>query len=161
MAIIVGVTAALGLTGLTPPQPWITYNATASAPVGFYRLASTKGLRTGDQVLSRLPPDIAQFADYRRYVPSGVPVLKTIAAPPGATVCRRGATIFVNGAPVAEALKYDRARRPLAVWHGCRTLQGDQVFLLSTHSRASFDGRYFGPTSANLIVAKAFPLWTW
>ena len=156
-----GVASGLAMSTWSPASPIVTYNATASAPMGFYRLEHASRIGVGDYVLSHLPPDAARLADHRRYVPASVPVLKRVAAGPGASVCRSGARLLVEGRAVARALTRDHAGRPLPAWSGCRVLGHGQVFLLSTRNPASFDGRYFGPTSAALIIAKAHPLWTW
>jgi type IV secretory pathway protease TraF len=61
---------------------------------------------------------------------------------------------------VAHRLGVDRKGRPLPAWTGCRTVFGDQVFLLNDSAPDSFDGRYFGPTDRRGIVGRLVPLWT-
>lgn len=161
MTMAGSVSAALALTVLIAMPKWIAYNPTSSAPRGFYRLTNPGPPRIGAQVLASLPPAIAHLANGRRYLPPGVPVLKRIAAAPGATVCREGGIVTVDAVVVARALSRDRARRPLPVWYGCHRLDRGQVFLLSGRDPAAFDGRYFGPVSVTLIRAEAYPLWTW
>jgi type IV secretory pathway protease TraF len=142
------------------PPVRLAYNATESAAVGFYAVAPVDRLAVGDQVLSRLPPATAGLADRRRYIPVTTPVLKTVAAMTGTVVCRSGGVVSIDARPVAWARPLDRAARLLPVWSGCHRLGAGEVFLLGRHPD-SFDGRYFGPTAATLIVGKARPLWTW
>ena len=52
----------------------------------------------------------------------------------------------------------DSLDRPLPWWRGCVTLKDGALFLLMD-APASFDGRYFGPTSARDVIGKATPLW--
>jgi conjugative transfer signal peptidase TraF len=153
-------TTSLALSGLGPMPTCVVYNPTASAPLGFYTVGPAQPLHAGDLVVSRLPKTAAALADRRLYVPASVPVVKTLAAAAGALVCRDGLAVTVDGRVIALARVRDHAGRPLPVWSGCRTLGPGQVLLLSRHP-ASFDGRYFGPTSTALILGRARPLWTW
>lgn len=151
---------AVGLVSATmTPHPLVVWNASASLPVGFYRVLPVDRPVVGDLVIAR-PPDglVAEFAD-RRYLPAGVPLLKRVAAVHGGTVCRLGARISIDGQIVATALPRDRHGRPLPVWQGCRTLGDQDFFLLITEQPASLDGRYVGPTPLSSIVGRAEPLW--
>lgn len=152
--------AGLAYTALARLPVKLTYNATQSAAVGFYAVEPPGRIAVGDQVLSRLPADVAALADARRYVPATTPVLKTVAATAGAVVCRTGARVIVDAHPVALARSADRAGRPLPMWAGCRRLGPGEVLLLGRPAD-SFDGRYFGPTPAALVVGRARSLWTW
>jgi conjugative transfer signal peptidase TraF len=151
---------SLALSGLGPMPTRVIYNPTASAPLGFYAVEPARPFHAGDLVVSRLPPAAAALADRRLYVPASVPVVKTVAAMVGARVCRDGLVVTIDGRVTAVARVRDHAGRLLPVWSGCRTLRPGQVLLLSRHP-ASFDGRYFGPTPAALILGRARPLWTW
>lgn len=153
-------TGSLGLGGLVSSPTRVIYNPTASAPLGFYAVDATRTFHRGDLVVSRLPAAAAALADRRLYVPASVPVVKTLAATAGDRVCRTGLKLTVDDHVVAVARFRDSAGRPLPAWSGCRTLGASQVLMLGGHP-ASFDGRYFGPTSARLIVGHARPLWTW
>lgn len=153
-------TCCLALGGPAKPAPRLIYNPTASAPLGFYVVTPVTHLRRGELVVSRLPSEAAALADRRRYVPATVPVVKTIAAGRGARVCRRGRVVTVSGHPVAVARERDSAGRALPIWSGCHSLAAGQVLLLGGRAD-SFDGRYFGPTDAALILGRARPLWTW
>src|SRR5262249_44463062 len=62
------------------PLPRLVYNATASAPLGFYRLIPAGHLARGDLVLAHLPEAAARLAADRRYLPLSVPVVKRVAA---------------------------------------------------------------------------------
>lgn len=151
---------SLALGGPAKPAPRLVYNPTASAPVGFYVVTPATHLKRGELVVSRLPPGAATLADRRRYVPASVPVVKTIAAGRGARVCRHGRGVTVSGRLIAVARERDTVGRALPIWSGCHSLAADQVLLLGGRTD-SFDGRYFGPTDAALILGRARPLWTW
>ena len=74
-----------------------------------------------------------------------MPLLKRVLALPGQTVCRIGRTITVDRIEIGDALDRDRTGRELPVWHGCRRIAGDEIFLMNADVRDSLDGRYFGP----------------
>jgi type IV secretory pathway protease TraF len=129
-------------------------------PVGLYRVLAVGDVAVGDLVAVAPPDDLAAFLAERGALPRGVPMLKHAAALAGATVCRRGAAVLIDGRRVAVALPRDRRGRPLPVWYGCRTLAAGEVFLLNPDAPESLDGRYFGPLPLSTIVARLLPVWT-
>jgi len=152
--------SAFGYRTIARPMPFVIYNASASAPLGFYRRVDGP-IRRGDFVLARLPETVARFAAARDYLPLSVPVVKRVAALAGDITCAESGTILINGQVVTEALTADRQGRALPSWQGCRTLAPDDVFLLMKDIPASFDGRYFGPIQTSAIMGRLVPLWTW
>ena len=160
------VAAAFALCGYAASAPGAprtaagSGNATASAPVGFYRVRRDRALARGDLVLAIPNPSLATFAARRGYLPSGVPLVKRIAAVAGDAVCARGNAVFINGRLAAARRAADGAGRALPAWTGCARLRRDEVFLLMANVLSSFDGRYFGPTPASQVVGVLNPLWT-
>jgi len=151
---------ALAVPSVAKPVPVLVYNASASAPLGFYRLIRGAPHRS-DFVLARLPSEAARLAAERDYIPASVPVVKRVAALAGDLVCADSGIVVINGRAVATTLLIDHDGRPLPAWKGCRPLAGDEVFLLMEGVPASFDGRYFGPVSTTAIIGELVPLWTW
>lgn len=151
----------LGVTAVARPVPLIIENASASAPLGFYRVLPARPIRRGDLVLAWAPPAARRLAARRFYLPATVPLVKRVAALAGDTVCADGAAVRINGWQVATRLPADREGRPLPAWSGCRTLGPDQVFLLMAAVPDSFDGRYFGPIGTRAVIGRLVPLWTW
>lgn len=148
----------IGLATLARPAPWLVWNASASAPMGFYRVLPGDAVR-GDLVLVRTPESARQLAAERGYLPHDVPLVKRAAALDGDTVCAAGDAISINGRVVAKRLARDRLGRPLPTWSGCHLLDGGEVFLLMEGVSDSFDGRYFGPTPTAAIIGRLAPLW--
>lgn len=148
----------IGLASLARPAPWLVWNASASAPIGLYRVVSDNAAR-GDLVLVRAPESVRQLADERHYLPSRVPLVKRIVAAGGDNVCAADNAIFINGRLVAERLTTDRLERPLPSWSGCHLLNKDEVFLLMKGIAESFDSRYFGPIPTAAIIGRLVPLW--
>jgi conjugative transfer signal peptidase TraF len=139
-----------------PTAPVLVWNASASVPLGLYRIQPGP-VRRGDLVLIRLPPDIADLADWRRYLPKSAYLIKYVVAVAGDRVCRLGDRILVNGVFAARALRRDRSGRLMPVWHGCRVLATDGIFLLARGPQ-SFDSRYFGPLPVSAVIGRAVVL---
>jgi conjugative transfer signal peptidase TraF len=137
----------------------LVWNASASAPIGLYAVHPAGTLAVSEFAVVTPPAPLARFLNARGYLPSGVPLVKRVAALPGQRVCRRGASITVDGDVVATARARDRFGRPLPSWQGCRRIVAGDVFLLNRHLD-SLDGRYFGPLPAYSIVGQAVPLLT-
>ncbi|HEY5239717.1 MAG TPA: conjugative transfer signal peptidase TraF [Rhizomicrobium sp.] len=144
-----------------PDRALLLWNATASAPLGLYRVRAKNHPARGELVLVIPSRFVAAFAASRGYLPMGIPLVKRIAALAGDTVCARNDVIFINSKPVASRLRSDHQGRVLPGWSGCRALGRDEVFLLMLQVRDSFDGRYFGPIRAAQIVGRLVPLWTY
>jgi conjugative transfer signal peptidase TraF len=153
-----GITG-LGLTIALPPLPRLVWNASASAPIGLYAVPPGAALQRGDMGVAWPPAEARHLAASRRYLPSNVPLVKRVAGIAGDTICAVDRVVTVNGRPVAERRAADAAGRPLAAWQGCIRLAPGMVFLLTTETPDSFDGRYFGPTLAQDVIGKAIPLW--
>lgn len=160
-ALRTGALAALGLAALSlsPSVPSFVWNASASAPLGLYRVEQTNGLGKGDLVLAWAPESARRLAATRGYLPESVPLAKRIAAMAGDTVCGRDGILLINGWVAAIQLPADPQGRSLPPWTGCRALTADEVLLLMAEVWDSFDGRYFGPISASAIVGKLVPIW--
>lgn len=141
-----------------PMPTLLVWNASASAPIGLYRVDPFAPPRIGDRVVVDPPAPAADLLAARRYLPRGVPLIKTVAAVAPARVCRDAQTISVDDRPLALARSTDRQGRALPVWSGCRTLAMDEVFLLTADVPDSLDGRYFGPTSRTAIRGVARPI---
>ncbi len=158
MLLGAGAIGAFVLT-ITPRHPFLIYNASASAPVGFYVLQPKSTLQRGELVLATIPVWARRLAAQRHYLPLNVPVVKRIAALSGDDICANQETVSINEKAIAIRLKSDRQGRPLPAWTGCKHLGPDDVLLLMPH-KDSFDGRYFGPISASWVSGRLVALWT-
>ncbi len=158
---LIGVSIVLVVAPLMLNFPIkLTYNASASAPVGFYRIKAPGSLKRGAFVVVPTPPGFRMMAAKRHYLPFNVPLIKRVVALSGDEICRHGQTVFVNQKPVATALSKDSQDRFLPVWQDCVTLKQNQFFALMDRPD-SFDGRYFGPLNTGDIVGIAIPVITW
>lgn len=148
------------LSAALPMSRILVWNATASVPTGLYHIRGTASLHVGERVAIEPPPWLRSYLAERGYLPSGVPLLKEIAALRGDTVCRNGLVITINGEPIGLARALDSQARPLPEWQGCRTIAADEIFVMNRRAPDSFDGRYFGPLARSQMIGRANPVWT-
>ena len=157
------VAAGLALVGLAAPLaldpvPRLVWNASASAPIGLWRITPGASVSVGDSVLVEPPSAARRLAAQRHYLPANVPMIKTIAAASGDMVCARETAITIDDRLAAVRRLADRQGRKLPWWRGCLRLSYGQVMLLNS-APDSFDSRYFGPVEEGAIIGKATPLW--
>lgn len=154
--------AAMGVyyPALVPMPIKLIWNASASAPIGFYTIDRGGPFDIGDLVAVDAPEPLMAFLVERGYLTKGVPLLKRIRGVPGQIVCRSNLAVTVDGVEVGAALERDRAGRDLPAWQGCRRILTGAVFLMNWQVNDSLDGRYFGLTSTARIIGRAVPLWT-
>ncbi len=155
-ALLIGMTIpiiALGLASVTSLPTKLIYNASASAPFGFYWI-DHEAISRGGYVYVRVPERVRNLIIQRGYLPPDVPLLKRVAGLNGDRICRQDDEISVNGLVVAIAKRRDGQGREMPDWHGCHILTEQTVFLLQDHPQ-SFDGRYFGPVDRRLIIGRA------
>lgn len=143
--------------GVRRTSPLVLWNTTASAPQGIYEVQQPRALTVGDWAVVRPDTRLSNWLSASGYLPSGVPLLKQVAAVQGQTVCRKGAVVTIDGRAAARARPMDHRQRPLPVWGGCLRLDARRVFLLNA-SPDSLDGRYFGATPVQEVVGRARPL---
>lgn len=145
---------------LTDPLPRLIWNASASAPLGLYRIRPDSDPPIGTLVAVAPPERLGRWMTARGYLGQHVLLLKHVAAKPGQRVCRIGVILSIDGKSVAVALTRDRIGRPLPVWQGCRTLEAGELLLLNPDHPDSLDGRYFGPLPAASVLGRAIPILT-
>jgi conjugative transfer signal peptidase TraF len=161
MFCVLAGTAAAAAPAVWRPDVRLVYNASASAPLGWYLIRPAMTPRVGDYVLATLQAPAAALAAERGYLPAGVPILKQVGAIAGQHVCITGDALLIDGTPFGRLRRNDSNGRALTGWPQCRRLSNGELMLLSTTNPASFDSRYFGPVSQSAVRGKAVPLWTW
>lgn len=157
--ILAGVALVVGpaWSGHAPHYIW---NASASVPIGLYRIAPADTVEVTDLAVV-LPPDpLATFLAERGYLPHGVPLLKRVLALGGTEVCREGTEITAYDTTYGTTRERDSRGRRLPNWQGCGTVAADEAFLMNWNAADSLDGRYFGPLPLSSIVGRAVPVWT-
>ena len=153
---VIGIAASSAVE--TPLR--LIWNATASAPIGFYTIEPADRIEVPELVAVMPAEPLAGFMVDRGYVGRGVPLLKRVVGLPGQRVCRLRSAITVDGVEMGDALDRDRIGRALPVWQGCRVIADSQLFLMNIDVPDSLDGRYFGPLPASSLIGRATPLYT-
>ena len=118
LTVTIGVAAALIATIVLEPLPLYIWNASASVPIGLYRLRPADQFQVTELVAVQPPEPLATFLDLNGYLPIGVPMLKRVLALPGQSVCRTGLTISVDDVAVGEAKDHDATRQAAAEMAG-------------------------------------------
>jgi len=148
--------------------PHFRLNFTESMPRGLYR-ETHEPITRGALVMDCLPPTLAEFGKQRGYLQGGdcpghtISILKKVVGIGGDEIEVEEEFIAVNNEIIfnSETREFDsRGRTIPCVARGTFTLQEDEVFLLTTYSERSWDGRYTGPTKRADILATVRPVWT-
>lgn len=158
--------ASLGVAGLAVAslsfavlnqQGLVLYNPSSSLERGFYVRAETSGQRGAVVTIPVRAVDL-DYVEASHVGAAGDRFLKRIAAVDGDRVCSETGQITINHVYVATAFQSDSAGVALPQWSGCVTLGDGEVFLLGD-DEMSFDGRYWGVTSAANIEStwRKFP----
>ena len=103
--VLLSAAAGAAITLLVTPAYRVIYNASDSAPRGWYLSIPTRDLTTGVFVFAQPPVGVEELAAERGYLPRGVPLLKQIRGTRGDLVCARDRVLTVNGAVAARALE--------------------------------------------------------
>jgi conjugative transfer signal peptidase TraF len=151
---------SFAVIAITDPLPTVIWNASASAPLGLYRIRPDNDPPAGALVAVAPPERLSRWMAARGYLGRDVPLLKHVAAKAGQRACRIGVAVSVDGRVVTVALIRDRIGRPLPAWQGCRTLAAGELLLLNPDQPDSLDGRYFGPLPASTVLGRAIPILT-
>ena len=75
--------AAFVAVAVADPLPRVIWNASASAPIGLYRIHPDRDPPTGALVAMAPPEQLSRWLAARGYLPEGVPLLKHVAAKAG------------------------------------------------------------------------------
>ncbi len=154
--ILAGVLAGIGLAVLQP-QDLVLYNPSPSIASGFY-IRADQPIERGVVVTIPVHASALGYVREGHLKAAGDRFLKRVAAMEGDRVCAANGRITINEAEAAKVLETDSAGIALPSWSGCVTLKSAEIFLLGDHE-GSFDGRYWGVTSAADIEAtwRRFP----
>ena len=158
-AVLVLSTAFILLFIFSPIIP-LVFNTTASMPRGLYYSFDCRPER-GDIIQFRPDAPHWNLALERGYISSRAQgLLKEVAAVPGDLVCWNDTHILINGQEVRSIPTEDSRGRPLTHPQGCLTVSFGEILPLAPGTTLSFDGRYFGFISSEMITDCLSPLLT-
>lgn len=158
--LFVVIAAVVALAGLAVAAlrdgDTMLYNHSPSLPTGLY--VRSEGPIARDTVVTVRAVDVAPAqAHARGFAGARDRFLKRVAALSGDEVCAHGDAITINGIRAANRHAYDSGGQSLPRWTGCRTLAARDIFLLGD-TGDSFDGRYWGVVSRDLVEGVWRPL---
>lgn len=145
-------------TSFFPNRSIFYLNLTGSEPIGIYRVVPPDTLQDGDMVVMHVPEPMHSYVYGRGWLPKGQSILKTVYAVPGETYSISDTEILVKGNYVGPIFAADRKGLPLPILRGSFIVQEDHFLPIASRMPNSFDGRYFGEVSTQLIIAKVVPL---
>lgn len=159
----------VAIAGATLHLAGITFNQTASYPVGIWRLRAGTWQK-GDIVLVDVPANhpAAAVALERGYVATRgwglapTPLVKRVIAVAGDHVLVTD-HVRVNGRAIPNSglLAFDQSGRPMMHHAVSGIVAHGDVWVLSDYSPQSYDSRYFGAIPAAGVRGSLQPLWTW
>lgn len=139
---------------------WII-NYTHSEPYGIYKLSRRHGqLQRGQMVAFPVPRQLAEMVVERGYLNPGHPLMKSVGALSGDTVCLSDTELRINGRVIGPVFVVDSSGRSLPKVRGCRTVGPGEFFPLSTYTAKSFDGRYMDVQPIEAVIGTLEPVWT-
>ena len=150
---------------IVPALIGLRLNDSPSLPVGLYMVTSDGAATLVEFCPAEPYASLATARGYREQgncPDGGAPLMKPIAARCGDTVelSTRGITVNGKTLPNSAPLSIDTNRRPLEHWpFGTYTVRQD-VWVISSYNRRSFDSRYFGPVPTNSIRDRLRPVFT-
>ncbi|MEO0883036.1 MAG: S26 family signal peptidase [Pseudomonadota bacterium] len=142
------------------PRPTLLYNPTSSAPKGWYIVDRNAGIKVGDLVAAFLPDKAADLAITRSYLPSDIPVIKTVWADAGTEYCVEQGWFKTDGRPPLRIHPLDSQGLMMPAYqNGCRRISRGHYLLISERIETSFDSRYFGEVGRESILGQADLIW--
>lgn len=144
----------------------IRVNASASLPIGLYRLTSDPAAKLVAFCPAEPFGSLSANRGYRGKgnCPDGAePLMKPIVAMAGDTVTVSPAGVAVNGVlrPNSAPIPFDTKHRPLLHWpYGRYTVASGAAWVISSYNARSFDSRYIGPVPRASIRSHLRPLLT-
>ena len=139
------------------PNPVVLWNRSPSEPEGLYVRTGARPL-PGTIIAFQAPPQAFPYADARMGYLHHIPILKSVGAGEGQSVCTDGGKLVIDGKVVAPLQSHDSHGDRLPIWHGCRLLGAGEVFVFSDRIPNSFDSRYYGPIKTDQILGVFRPL---
>lgn len=172
LILAAGAAIASILAAAANQRDFVIYNHSPSVPTGFY-VRSSAPVEPGVFVTVRARDVAPGEAERRQFDDSSDRFIKRVVAAAGARVCGDGRQLRIEGedivvigaddaagddgdhergrAAVVRVLHGDdEVHQRIAGWRGCRVLADGEVLLLGD-TPDSFDGRYWGPVSIDLI----------
>jgi len=136
-------------------------NLTPSEPLGIYKKILFDGkLKKGELVIFKVPDAAKVYVYGRGWLKKEMPLLKEVRGIAGDQYTISSDGLLINGDHVGQVSTQDSQGKPLPKLRGRFVIKTGYFLPISTYSKKSFDGRYFGVVSVKSIIGKAIPFWT-
>ena len=158
---IIGVAFLLILIGFR-------FNVTDSIPFGLYRITNLKKLKNSYVIFCPENRPVFQLAKNRGYIDSGLCpgvygyLMKKVVATGGDEVSITNDGVLVNQSliPFSKPLPLDGIKRPMPQEHFfAYQLKEKEILTMTSQSKWSFDGRYYGPIHVGQVKGVITPIW--
>lgn len=139
----------------------IVVNPSPSIAVGFYLVKFNERTPERGGYVAFDPDSSAGWYAYRMgWIREGAPYLKRVYGLPGDRVCVTRSAVSVNGVVLGAVRAKDSNGRviPRAI-DGCLVVPAGRFFPMGDGASNSYDGRYYGTVSNNMIRGRVAPLW--
>ncbi|NKB82782.1 MAG: hypothetical protein GKS05_13320 [Nitrospirales bacterium] len=158
--LVAGTLLLIGVVSFVKPTPIMVYNHSPSLPEGVYWLSSfhPDSYAMGDIVVIPTTTN-AWPSGFAHHLNPGATLLKIIIAGPGDEACTTNGSLVINGEVWGHIYRTDSRGNPIPLIPFCDPVPDGHV-LVGTHHERSFDSRYFGPISTQMIMGNAHPLLT-
>jgi conjugative transfer signal peptidase TraF len=158
--------SVVGIVGIVFHLAGIRVNASASLPIGLYRISADESARLVEFCPAEPFGSLSSSRGYRAQgdCPDGAePLMKPIVAVSGDIVRLSTSGVAVNGHLLRNSAPraVDTKNRPLQHWpFGTYAVAPGTVWVISSYNARSFDSRYFGPVNISAIRSRLRPLLT-
>lgn len=157
LIIILNIIFIIFVLGIIYLKKHYVLNLSPSIPVGFYRILEDKNYKKGDFIEFKIPTTAEKYVHGRNYLSKNIKTLsKQIVGVTGdkIEVKKKGNTnyLYINNILYGYIASKDNEGLPLPVISN-QIIKENEYFVLGTHPQ-SFDSRYYGTVSKNLILHK-------
>ena len=161
IALVCTLLSALSLVSATSNRTarLVLWNDTPSEPTGLY-IRTAAEPKLGEMAAFMAPSPAMAYVAQHLSLLQHRPILKVLAAGPGAVVCTTSGRLVIDGRETGRVAAHDRHGHLLPAWRGCRRLGAGEWFAYSGRTPNSFDSRYYGPIRSTQVMAIYAPLWT-
>ncbi|MCF6808162.1 signal peptidase I [Thiotrichales bacterium 19S9-12] len=132
----------------------LRYQASKSMPQGLYLQYPSAEYKVGDNIIFYPEQLVEKLMLDRGWISYYQPLLKSIVAQKGDTVCIKNNQLLINKKSHGSVYLVDSKGRKLPRVNICRELQADEFWVQGKSSDHSFDSRYFGVVTQKQIEGK-------
>ncbi len=139
----------------------IMYPNSDSMNLNTYLLVMGSEPKIGDVAVYRYSKKMDRYKHYDWFQGVKNGFTKRIVGKGGQTVCTIKRRVYIDNKPIGVVRRKDPFGKLLPINRGCRKIKKNYRYLLSDKRRLSFDSKYYGEISKDLIEGKGYELPEW